>query len=226
MNFNYIFEQGDPVLMATLLLLIGMSVASWYVIIWKLWVVQTERKRLQRFCASHVSTTDWPRHVELQDAKGCIGVLIAEAARTKPALSGCDDAKRQQLLTVHLSQGLDVARVGLDKGLTILASVGSSAPFIGLFGTVWGIYGALTDIAAKGNASLNVVAGPMGEALIATAVGLFAAIPAVLAYNAFVRANRVLVQHLRHISEQLALYYQDDRESSVQQPVKLAVGER
>jgi biopolymer transport protein ExbB len=106
-----------------------------------------------------------------------------------------------------LTQALDTIRVWLDKGLTILASIGSSAPFIGLFGTVWGVYNALTKIAAAGNASLNVVAGPMGEALVMTAVGLFAAIPAVLAYNAFVRTNRVLVQDLRHVAEQLALYH-------------------
>ena len=107
---------------------------------------------------------------------------------------------------MHLVQTLDSNRLWLDKGLSALASIGSSAPFIGLFGTVWGIYGALTEIATAGDASLNVVAGPMGEALVATAVGLFTAIPAVLAYNAFVRKNRVLVQDLRHVAEQLTAY--------------------
>lgn len=107
---------------------------------------------------------------------------------------------------MHLIQKLDEIRFRLDHGLTILASIGSSAPFIGLFGTVWGIYHALTDIASQGNAGLNVVAGPMGEALIATAIGLFAAIPAVLAYNAFVRSNRLLVQNLRHVAEQITIY--------------------
>ncbi|MBN8531906.1 MAG: MotA/TolQ/ExbB proton channel family protein [Alphaproteobacteria bacterium] len=121
---------------------------------------------------------------------------------------------------MHLAQTLDGLRVWMDRGLTLLASVGSSAPFIGLFGTVWGIYGALTRISAAGNASLNVVAGPMGEALVATAVGLFAAIPAVLAYNAFVRANRLLIQDYRHLAEQLAAYATSKKPDAV----KLAAG--
>jgi biopolymer transport protein ExbB len=114
--------------------------------------------------------------------------------------------EKKEILSMHLIQKLDEIRFRLDHGLTILASIGSSAPFIGLFGTVWGIYHALTDIASQGNAGLNVVAGPMGEALIATAIGLFAAIPAVLAYNAFVRSNRLLVQNLRHVAEQITIY--------------------
>ena len=226
MNLNYIFEHGDPVLVTTFLLLIGMSLASWYIIFWKLWIIKAERKFLEQFCSAYTTTPDWPRHTGVKVGKGCIGMLIAEAQKTKSVLCGGDETKRQQFLTIYLSQELDTIRVWLDKGLTILASVGSSAPFIGLFGTVWGIYGALTDIAAKGNASLNVVAGPMGEALVATAVGLFAAIPAVLAYNAFVRANRVLVQKLRHISEQLTLHLYEEREERPRtKSVKLAVGE-
>ena len=94
--------------------------------------------------------------------------------------------------------------------MTVLASIGSSSPFIGLFGTVWGIYNALSNIAIQGNAGLSVVAGPMGEALIATAIGLFAAIPAVLAYNSFVRLNRLLVQNLRHIAEQITVYLSNE----------------
>lgn len=221
MGLDYIFGHSDPVLIATFLLLIGMSLVSWYVILWKLWVVRAERKRLERFRVAHMARPDWPKHVGLNAAGGGIGMLIAEAQRTKPILANGNGAKRQEQLTLHLSQGLDVIRVWLDKGLTILASVGSSAPFIGLFGTVWGIYGALTDIAAEGNASLSVVAGPMGEALIATAVGLFAAIPAVLAYNAFVRANRLLMQQLRHISEQITLYlYEEDAEPALKRTAR------
>ena len=224
MNLNYIFDHGDPVLVVTFLLLICMSLVSWYIIFWKIWIVKAERKHLEQFCSAYVTEPDWPKRAEFEDVSGCVGMLVAQAQKTKTALSD-NETSRQQLLTVHLSQELDKIRVWLDKGLTVLASVGSSAPFIGLFGTVWGIYGALTDIAAKGNASLSVVAGPMGEALVATAIGLFAAIPAVLAYNAFVRENRLLVQKLRHISEQLTLYlYQKDEELPRTESLKLAVG--
>jgi biopolymer transport protein ExbB len=88
----------------------------------------------------------------------------------------------------------------LDSGLGWLASIGSTSPFIGLFGTVWGIMHALKDIGAKGNASLEVVAGPIGEALIATALGIAVAIPAVIAYNVFLRQNRRVIASLEHVA--------------------------
>lgn len=181
MNLHYIFDHGDAVLITTFLLLITMSLASWYAIFWKTWNLYQERTCLDQFKKQSVATRG-SAHILLQAVEG---------------------RENKELLEMHLSQTLDTIRTRLERGLTILASVGSSAPFIGLFGTVWGIYGALTRIATEGNASLNVVAGPMGEALVATAVGLFAAIPAVLAYNVFIRANRLLMQELRHIAEQL-----------------------
>lgn len=206
MNLTYIFEHGDAVLVTTFLLLVGMSLLSWYVIMWKAWKLRKERALLAQFKQHYVTTPDWPLHHKPSGLAGSVGVLVAEAARIAPVAAQYPAEERRELLATHLTQALDTIRTWLDRGLTVLASVGSSAPFIGLFGTVWGVYNALTQIAAAGNASLNVVAGPMGEALVMTAVGLFAAIPAVLAYNAFVRSNRLLVQDLRHIAEQLTLY--------------------
>lgn len=206
MNLNYVFEHGDGVLMATFLLLVAMSAASWYVIVWKLWKLKRERNRLEWFKRKYVTAADWPLHHQFGKQRGGVGVLLAEAEHVAPVAARYQGDERRNLVATHLTQALDTIRIWLGRGLTILASVGSSAPFIGLFGTVWGVYNALTQIAAAGNASLNVVAGPMGEALVMTAVGLFAAIPAVLAYNMFVRMNRVLVQDLRHLAEQLALY--------------------
>ncbi len=211
MNLSYVFEQGDPVLVAVFLLLAGMSLASWHVIFWKVWKLRGERRALADFQSQYMKAPDWAKHGAALRASGAVGLLTQEAGRLKPLLAVQKMEQRKELLSLHLSQALDVIRAWLDKGLTILASVGSSAPFIGLFGTVWGIYHALTRIATEGNASLNVVAGPMGEALIATAIGLFAAIPAVLAYNAFVRANRLLVQDLRHIAEQMTLYLAQEK---------------
>lgn len=222
MNLFYVFEQGNPVLVATFLLLIAMSAVSWYVILWKGWKLWRERQRLQRFRRRFMQRPDWPLHSRLEHIPGSVALLVQTAQETQPLLAGYDTAERRNLLSMHLSQRLDSIRVWLDKGLTILASIGSSAPFIGLFGTVWGIYNALTHIAAQGNASLNVVAGPMGEALVATAIGLFAAIPAVLAYNGFVRANRVLVQDIRHIAEQMTAYLSQEKAAS--DTVKLVAG--
>ena len=99
-----------------------------------------------------------------------------------------------------LRQQLQKERALFDSGLGWLASIGTTAPFVGLFGTVWGIMHALKDISAKGSASLEVVAGPIGEALIATAVGLAVAIPSVIAYNIFLRQNRLRLAQLEHFA--------------------------
>lgn len=206
MNLTYVFDHGDAVLVTTFLLLAAMSAASWYVMLWKAWMLCMERKALARFRAGYMTAPDWPQRHALGDVEGSIGILAAEALQVAPIAARYAGDDRREVMTTHLAQALDGLRLWLDKGLTLLASIGSSAPFIGLFGTVWGVYNALTAIAAQGNASLGVVAGPMGEALVMTALGLFVAIPAVLGYNAVLRANRVLVQHYRHIAEQLALY--------------------
>ncbi len=184
-----------------------MSLLSWYLIFWKAWKLNYQQKLLRRFNKAHAKRPDWPLHLAQEtNAKGSVAFILKKAREIHPTLSGLTASDRRSLLTMHLVQTLDSNRLWLDKGLNVLASIGSSAPFIGLFGTVWGIYGALTEISTAGDASLSVVAGPMGEALVATAVGLFAAIPAVLAYNTFVRTNRVLVQDLRHVAEQLTAY--------------------
>ena len=108
---------------------------------------------------------------------------------------------------MHLSQSLDEIKIYLDRGLTILASIGTCTPFIGLFGTVLGIYHALGNINNNNSAiSLNAISGPIAESLIATAIGLFCAIPAIISYNFLVRSNRLLTQNLRHLSEQIVVY--------------------
>jgi biopolymer transport protein ExbB len=102
-----------------------------------------------------------------------------------------ESLNRSEFVDRALRQAVTRESMNLESGLTVLATVGSTAPFVGLLGTVWGIYGALIKIGATGQASIDAVAGPVGEALIMTAVGLFVAIPAVLAYNFFVRSNRI-----------------------------------
>jgi biopolymer transport protein ExbB len=208
MDLNILFEQKNPVLIAVFLLLCAMSLVSWTIIFWKAWSLFQERALFQAFRQRYVTTPDWPRQ-EIVGVKptGSAGLLLQQAERLESVLVTCPVAERRDILSMHLVQVLDVIRVKLDQGLTVLASIGSASPFIGLFGTVWGIYGALMKISTQGQAGLSVVAGPMGEALVATAAGLFAAIPAVLAYNGFVRLNRLLVQDLRHVGEQMAIYF-------------------
>ncbi|MDQ3215391.1 MAG: MotA/TolQ/ExbB proton channel family protein, partial [Pseudomonadota bacterium] len=122
----------------------------------------------------------------------------AAGAATHPASEGSLAAQidRSELITRALRQRINEAAGKLESGLTILASVGSTAPFVGLFGTVWGIYHALINIARSGQIAIDKVAGPVGEALIMTAFGLVVAIPAVLAYNAFTRVNRLVLGQL------------------------------
>lgn len=228
MNLTYVFNHGDFVLIATFLLLIGMSAASWYVIFSKAWILRLEKQHLADFKQRYITTPNWPLHANIKHAEGGLALLVAKVDALQPMLPDYEIATRKEILGMHLAQTLDKVRVWMDKGLTLLASIGSSAPFIGLFGTVWGIYGALTKIATAGNASLTVVAGPMGEALVATAVGLFAAIPAVLAYNAFLRANKLLIQEYRHIAEQLTLYLSEHTGTFSHKeplPMKLVAGE-
>jgi biopolymer transport protein ExbB len=207
MNFQHAFTQGSAVLTAVFLLLLIMSFASWYIIFWKGMKLKFEYRAYKKFAAEHALVKDWPARGNFENVQGATKFLLAEVQNLQPILPRYENHEaKKEILTMHLIQTLDGIRSNLDKGLTILASIGSSSPFIGLFGTVWGIYNALTNIAAEGNAGLSVVAGPMGEALIATAIGLFAAIPAVLAYNTFVRLNRLLVQDLRHVAEQMTVY--------------------
>lgn len=229
MNLGHVFEQGNIVLISVFLLLIGMSITSWYLIFWKSWIIRKERALLSKFKGEHVTMPDWPLYENDVSDKSNIALLFYEAQRVNASAKAHGEQSQKDILTMYLCQKLDNIRVKADSGLTILASIGSSAPFIGLFGTVWGIYGALISISAKGNAGLDAVAGPMGEALVATAVGLFAAIPAVLAYNAFVRINRVYIQDLRHIAEQLTIYIplrNKPLKRNNSEPVRLVEGAR
>ncbi|WP_317451574.1 MotA/TolQ/ExbB proton channel family protein [Methylobacter psychrophilus] len=121
---------------------------------------------------------------------GFATLLEADGGTTTHDLEHTGD--RQELLDRRLRQQMQKERSALEGGLAILATVGSISPFVGLFGTVWGIMGALTSISKSGSASLDVVAGPIGEALVATAVGIAVAVPAVIGYNFFIRRNKVI----------------------------------
>ncbi len=206
MDLSNIFIQGNYIVIAVFIFLLLMSLASWYIIVWKALILKREYHIFKDFQQNHTSKKDWPLHLNYENAQGHLGELLDEVKKLQNLLPQYNQEAKKEILAMHLLQKLDEIRFRLDRGLAVLASIGSSSPFIGLFGTVIGIYSALTHIASQGNAGLNVVAGPMGEALVATAIGLFAAIPAILSYNAFVRLNRLLIQNLRHIAEQITAY--------------------
>lgn len=189
MNVLALITQGDAVtgLVAALLLL--MSVASWVVIVWKTWLLKRAVGDVARSTAvfwQSASVEEAQPKVAAFDREALVLPLIA-ATRLQAGGTLASAGDRSQQLTRVLRDALHAVLHKLQYGQVLLATVGSTAPFVGLLGTVWGIYHALTGIAAAGQITIDKVSGPVGEALIMTAAGLAVAIPAVLAYNIFGR---------------------------------------
>ena len=198
-------SQGDPVGLLVLLSLAVMSVASWYLIIHKSIGNRRLQRRAQAFMEQFRAAPSLDAiAAELtreapDDPFGRVsaqGIEARQHYRRSIAAGLVDAGGQNEFLTRSIRRAMIREAGGLEFGLSVLASIGSTAPFVGLFGTVWGIYHALINIGASGAATLDAVAGPVGEALIMTAAGLFVAIPAVLAHNAFARTNRALLAEL------------------------------
>ena len=191
--------EGGVVSRSTLIILAIMSMGSWYIIVTKLLdqmkIFKQSKETNQKFWKAPSIAAG---SAQLTD--GSPFRFIAETG-TK-ATQHHDGALLEQIdlstwVTMQIQRAVDKVQSRLQDGLSFLATVGSTAPFIGLFGTVWGIYNALTNIGMTGNASIDKVAGPVGEALIMTAFGLFVAVPAVLGYNWLVRRNKAAMEDVR-----------------------------
>ena len=189
MSLWQLLSQGDFVTQSVAVLLLAMSVSSWVVILWKAWLLQRASRDVERSTAAFwqsASIDDARQKVTAFDREALVLPLIA--ATTDPAQGSLASAgDKSQQLTRVLRDALHRVLDKLQFGQVLLATVGSTAPFVGLLGTVWGIYHALTGIAAAGQITIDKVSGPVGEALIMTAAGLAVAIPAVLGYNIFGR---------------------------------------
>jgi biopolymer transport protein ExbB len=182
------WDSSDAIGRTVALLLLAMSVAGWVVILWKAWLLQRAGRDVERSVAAFWSATSLPdgqARLRALDRERLVEPLLLAAAHgpAEGTLACEGDAGAQ--LTRQLRDALHRALAPLHSGQVLLASIGSTAPFIGLFGTVWGIYHALMSIAAAGSVTIDKVSGPVGEALVMTAAGLAVAIPAVLAYNVF-----------------------------------------
>jgi biopolymer transport protein ExbB len=189
MNLLSVLGQGDAVTQGVALLLLAMSVASWVVILWKGWLLRRAGGDVGRATAAFwqsASLDDAQQKVRAFDRETLVLPLI-EATRAGMPGSLAASADKSQQLTRVLRDALHRVLDKLQFGQVLLATVGAIAPFVGLLGTVWGIYHALTGIAAAGQITVDKVAGPVGEALIMTAAGLAVAIPAVLGYNIYGR---------------------------------------
>jgi biopolymer transport protein ExbB len=184
-----LFRQGDVITQLVALLLLAMSVSSWVVILWKAWLLQRASGDVGRSTAAFWqagSLAEAQQKVAAFDREALVLPLITAAQAQPPGLLAAAGDRSQQLTRV-LRGALHAVLARLQFGQVLLATVGSTAPFVGLLGTVWGIYHALTSISNSGQITIDKVAGPVGEALIMTAGGLAVAIPAVLAYNVYGR---------------------------------------
>jgi len=183
-----IWTQGDAVGRAVALLLLLMSIGAWVVIFWKAWLLARARRDLALASRAFWQAPDLAQGraaVAQRDRESVLLPLVdsVSVAAAQGSLEG--QSQREAFLTRRLRDSLHGVLARLQAGQVLLASVGSVSPFVGLFGTVWGIYHAMLSISTEGSVSLDKVAGPVGEALIMTAAGLAVAIPAVLAYNLF-----------------------------------------
>lgn len=212
----HVWAQGDFVTRGIAIALTVMSVLSWSVIALKGWNVM----RLKRL-TKHAEQAFWHSGDFADGVRKLGNGTRADNPFLALALSGQEASEHHHQTQPHLHDRMDVSDwitrclndtmdesiSRMQSGLAVLASVGSTAPFVGLFGTVWGIYHALLTIGATGQTSIDQVAGPVGEALIMTAFGLFVAIPAVLGYNALTRANKAVVSKLKRFAHGLHAFF-------------------
>ncbi len=201
-GLDALWKTGDFVAKGTLIILVIMSMGSWYIIVTKFY------EQLKMFSQANAAKTSFDQARSVQEGINALEAgnafrYIAESAvEAGSRHEGAIVAKIDQhtWLTMQIQRATESVQNRLQDGLAFLATVGSTAPFVGLFGTVWGIYHALTAIGIAGQASIDKVAGPVGEALIMTAIGLAVAVPAVLGYNWLVRRNKVAMEKIRGFS--------------------------
>jgi biopolymer transport protein ExbB len=205
------WQASDGVGRAVAALLLLMSVSAWVVILWKIWVLRRARRDIAAAVPAFWAAQDLDAgraRLAAMDREQVLAPLLA-AATARPAPGTLETSgKFDSQLTRRLRDALHAGLAHMQFGQVLLASIGSTAPFVGLFGTVWGIYHALVGIAAAGSITIEKVAGPVGEALIMTAAGLAVAIPAVLAYNLFgkwVAACEAELEGFAHDLREMAL---------------------
>jgi len=205
-------QTGDLVTYGVAWLLLAMSVASWCFLLAKSWMLSRTRRQAPRALLAFWQSPNLSegmlamRAIERQRIFTPLAAAALHAAQTSPIESMIGEVGLDERVLRALRQALHTSQRRLEFGQVLLASIGSTAPFVGLLGTVWGIYHALGNIAAGGQAAIENVAGPVGEALIMTAFGLVVAIPAVLAYNVLGRIARQIGEDLDGFAHDLHVY--------------------
>ncbi|MEW9900980.1 MotA/TolQ/ExbB proton channel family protein [Chitinivorax sp. PXF-14] len=207
--------QGDFLIRGIAIALLLMSIASWYVMLTRAWRLIRNRRLAGAAEGEFWHAQSFAEGLHLLDGDKDSNPFRLVAEEGMDAVAHHRDNQRDlhgQLtlsdwVTSSLKRTIDESGERMHAGLSVLASVGSTAPFVGLFGTVWGIYHALIGIGVSGQASIDKIAGPVGEALIMTAFGLAVAIPAVLGYNTLVRGNRAVLGRLNRFAHDLHAYF-------------------
>jgi biopolymer transport protein ExbB len=201
--------SSSDIVQLTLWVLIAFSLITWTLILYKLWVIWAINRGSQSYTQQFWAANDLDTAAKLDQESSALGRIAGMGFKalqdinnnTSPMLQNSGDI--ESIIERSLRQQISKERKTLEQGLSMLASIGSTAPFVGLFGTVWGIMHALQSISKAKSASLDVVAGPIGEALIATAIGIAVAIPAVLAYNFFIRRIKLAEAELEYFASDL-----------------------
>jgi biopolymer transport protein ExbB len=203
-GLDALWKGGDIVAKGTLAILVIMSAGSWFVIFTKLYEQAKLARQSKKANETFWSAGGVDQAIETLDSTSAFHFIAksgAEATAHHRGLLGYIDLNDWIQLSIHRS--IENVQSRLQDGLAFLGTVGSTAPFVGLFGTVWGIYHALTAIGIAGQASIDKVAGPVGESLIMTAIGLAVAVPAVLGYNWLVRRNKSALEEVRTFGNEL-----------------------
>jgi biopolymer transport protein ExbB len=203
-----LWQQGDIVARTTLVILLLMSLFSWYVIFTKLWDQRKLRqagKVVEKQFWTAPSVNDGVQRLKKGDEYRRISEDGLRAASHHDGRL-TDRIDLHEWITMSLQRAVDQVSLRMQSGLGFLATVGSTAPFVGLFGTVWGILNALLAIGVSGQPSIDKVAGPVGEALIMTAIGLAVAVPAVMGYNWLLGRNKLIQESLRNFTADLHAY--------------------
>jgi biopolymer transport protein ExbB len=201
-----LWGQGDFVARGTLIILVAMSLYSWFIMLTKLWEQQALLRQAKQASKDFWTGNSLNESIEKLTGPGNAFRAIAESGiKATQHHEGklTDTVPLTDWVSGNLQRGVDRLNNDLQRGLSFLASVGSTSPFVGLFGTVWGIYHALIAIGVSGQASIDKVAGPVGEALIMTAIGLAVAVPAVLGYNWLLRRNKTIMDQARYFTNDL-----------------------
>lgn len=222
-----LIEQADSLSIAVLIVLSAMSLASWFVMLTRLW---DQRLIAKSYAEAHrkfwAAGNLWDGMAALSGRDNVFRMLVEDGIRAAQHHDGqlAEQISLNDWITVSLYRSMESVTNRLVAGLSVLATTGSVSPFVGLLGTVWGIYNAMQRISLSGQTSIEQIAGPIGEALIMTAIGLFVAVPAVIGYNWLLRRNKQLHEKMRRFSADLHTYLVGGKRIDTSVPPQRVVG--